>query len=110
MSKDECIVLQDFRAGGRGLNGRQALEGIKIIDAATLFAGPLAATVLGDFGAKVIKVEHPNGDPSRSHGWAKDGVGLGWKMLGRNKRCVTLSLSKPEGAELFKKLARGADV
>jgi formyl-CoA transferase len=87
-----------------------ALEGIKVIDAATLFAGPLAATVLGDFGAEVIKVEHPKGDPSRSHGYAKDGVGLWWKMLGRNKRCVTLSMSTPEGAELFKKLAREADV
>jgi crotonobetainyl-CoA:carnitine CoA-transferase CaiB-like acyl-CoA transferase len=87
-----------------------ALEGIKVIDVATLFAGPLAATVLGDFGADVIKVEHPKGDPSRSHGYAKDGVGLWWKMLGRNKRCVTLSMSTPEGAELFKKLAREADV
>ena len=89
---------------------KKALEGIKVIDAATLFAGPLAATVLGDFGAEVIKVEHPKGDPSRSHGYAKDGVGLWWKMLGRNKRCVTLSMSTPEGAELFKKLAREADV
>jgi crotonobetainyl-CoA:carnitine CoA-transferase CaiB-like acyl-CoA transferase len=92
------------------VTNQKPLDGITVIDAATLFAGPLAATVLGDFGAEVIKVEHPKGDPSRSHGWAKDGVGLWWKMLGRNKRCVTLSLSKPEGAELFKKLARGADV
>ena len=86
------------------------LEGIKVIDAATLFAGPLAATILGDFGAEVIKVEHPRGDPSRSHGYAKDGIGLWWKMLGRNKRAVTLSMSAPEGAEIFKKLARDADV
>jgi crotonobetainyl-CoA:carnitine CoA-transferase CaiB-like acyl-CoA transferase len=92
------------------VTNQKPLDGITVIDAATLFAGPLAATVLGDFGAEVIKVEHPKGDPSRSHGWAKDGVGLWWKMLGRNKRCVTLSLSKPEGAELFKKLAREADV
>src|SRR5918993_1158816 len=110
MTKDECVVLRDFRAGGRGLDGRQALEGIKIIDAATLFAGPLAATVLGDFGAEVIKVEHPRGDPSRSHGYSKDGVGLWWKMLGRNKRCVTLNLSKPEGQEIFARLASDADV
>src|SRR5215207_8269880 len=110
MSKDECLVLRDFWAGGRGLNGRQALEGIKIIDAATLFAGPLAATVLGDFGAEVIKVEHPNGDPSRSHGYSKNGVGLWWKMLGRNKRCVTLNLSEPEGQGIFERLASEADV
>jgi crotonobetainyl-CoA:carnitine CoA-transferase CaiB-like acyl-CoA transferase len=92
------------------VTNQKPLDGITVVDAATLFAGPLAATVLGDFGAEVIKVEHPKGDPSRSHGYAKDGVGLWWKMLGRNKRCVTLSLSKPEGAELFKKLAREADV
>ena len=92
------------------MKNQTPLEGIKIVDAATLFAGPLAATVLGDFGAEVIKVEHPKGDPSRSHGYAKDGVGLWWKMLGRNKRCVTLSMSQPEGAELFKKLVRETDV
>jgi crotonobetainyl-CoA:carnitine CoA-transferase CaiB-like acyl-CoA transferase len=92
------------------MKNQRPLEGIKIVDAATLFAGPLAATVLGDFGAEVIKVEHPKGDPSRSHGYAKDGVGLWWKMLGRNKKCVTLSMSKPEGAELFKKLVRETDV
>jgi crotonobetainyl-CoA:carnitine CoA-transferase CaiB-like acyl-CoA transferase len=92
------------------MKNQRPLEGIKIVDAATLFAGPLAATVLGDFGAEVIKLEHPKGDPSRSHGYAKDGVGLWWKMLGRNKKCVTLSMSKPEGAELFKKLVRETDV
>jgi formyl-CoA transferase len=89
---------------------RKPLEGVKVIDAATLFAGPLAATILGDFGAEVLKVEHPKGDPSRSHGYAKDGIGLWWKMLGRNKRAVTLSMSTTEGAEIFKKLVRDADV
>lgn len=88
----------------------KALEGVKIIDAANLFAGPLAATILGDFGAEVLKVEHPRGDPSRSHGYSKDGVGLWWKMLGRNKQSVTLNLSKPEGQEIFKRLAEDADV
>jgi formyl-CoA transferase len=92
------------------LTQHKALEGVKVIDAANLFAGPLAATILGDFGAEILKVEHPRGDPSRSHGYSKDGVGLWWKMLGRNKRCVTLNLSKPEGQEIFKGLARDADV
>ena len=95
---------------GRGLAQQKSLEGIKVIDAATLFAGPLAATVLGDFGAEVLKVEHPKGDPARSHGYEKDGVGLWWKMLGRNKKAVTLSLSTPEGAKIFEELARDADV
>ena len=88
----------------------KALAGIKVVDAATLFAGPLAATVLGDFGAEVVKVEHPRGDPSRTHGYAKDGIGLWWKMLGRNKKCVTLNLSNARGQEIFKRLARDADV
>ena len=88
----------------------KALEGVKIIDAANLFAGPLAATILGDFGAEVLKVEHPQGDPSRSHGYSKDGVGLWWKMLGRNKQSVTLNLSKPEGQKIFKRLAEDSDV
>jgi crotonobetainyl-CoA:carnitine CoA-transferase CaiB-like acyl-CoA transferase len=92
------------------LTDNKALEGIRVIDAANLFAGPLAATILGDFGAEVLKVEHPRGDPSRTHGYDKDGVGLWWKMLGRNKRCVTLNLSKPEGQEIFKRLAGQADV
>ena len=92
------------------MTDHKALEGIKVIDAATLFAGPLAATVLGDFGAEIIKVEHPKGDPSRTHGYAKDGIGLWWKMLGRNKRAVTLNLSSSEGQEIFRKLARDADV
>jgi crotonobetainyl-CoA:carnitine CoA-transferase CaiB-like acyl-CoA transferase len=92
------------------LTQRESLAGIKVIDAATLFAGPLAATVLGDFGAEVLKVEHPRGDPARTHGYAKDGIGLWWKMLGRNKKAVTLNLSKPEGQEVFERLASDADV
>jgi len=92
------------------LTQHKALEGVKVIDAANLFAGPLATTILGDFGAEVLKVEHPRGDPSRSHGYSKDGIGLWWKMLGRNKRCVTLNLSKPEGQEIFKRLAQDTDV
>jgi crotonobetainyl-CoA:carnitine CoA-transferase CaiB-like acyl-CoA transferase len=88
----------------------KALGGLKVVDAATLFAGPLAATMLGDFGADVLKVEHPRGDPARTHGYAKNGVGLWWKTLGRNKRAVTLNLSKPEGQEVFGRLAADADV
>ena len=86
------------------------LEGLRVIDAATLFAGPLAATVLADFGADVIKVEHPKGDPVRSHGFAKDGVGLWQKMIGRNKRSVTLNLSTDRGQELMKQLLADVDV
>lgn len=92
------------------MTDQMALSDIKVVDAATLFAGPLAATVLGDFGAEVIKVEHPRGDPSRTHGSSKDGVGLWWKVLGRNKKCVTLYLGSPEGQDIFRRLVADADV
>ncbi|MET3988219.1 CoA transferase [Streptomyces sp. PvR034] len=87
------------------------LAGLRVLDLATLFAGPLAATMLGDFGADVLKVEHPRRpDPSRGHGPAKDGIGLWWKLLGRNKRTMTLDLSTPGGREVLLRLAAGSDV
>jgi crotonobetainyl-CoA:carnitine CoA-transferase CaiB-like acyl-CoA transferase len=87
------------------------LAGVRVLDLATLFAGPLAATLLGDFGADVIKVEHPRRpDPSRGHGPAKHGVGLWWKVLGRNKRTITLDLSTPGGRATLLRLAATADV
>ena len=69
------------------------LRGIRVIDAATLAAGPMVATMLGEFGAEVIKVEQPGiGDPLRTWGDQKDGIGLFWKSMSRNKQCVTLDL------------------
>ncbi|MFC4585424.1 CaiB/BaiF CoA transferase family protein [Sphaerisporangium corydalis] len=85
----------------------KALEGIRVLDLATLFAGPMAAMLLGDYGAEVVKVEHPTRpDPSRGHGPG----GLWWKMLGRNKRTMTLDLSATEGQDLLLALARDTDV
>jgi crotonobetainyl-CoA:carnitine CoA-transferase CaiB-like acyl-CoA transferase len=87
------------------------LTGLRVLDLATLFAGPLAATMLGDFGAEVVKVEHPRRpDPARGHGPAKDGIGLWWKLLGRNKRTVTLDLSTKGGRAVLLRLAATADV
>ena len=88
-----------------------ALSGLRVLDVSTLFAGPLAATMLGDFGADVIKVEQPGaGDPSRDHGYQKEGVSLWWKCISRNKRPVTVDLRRPEGQQLFLRLAASADV
>lgn len=87
-----------------------ALAGLKVLDVSTLFAGPLAATMLGDFGADVVKVEHPRGDPVRSHGANKDGVGLWAKVVNRNKRGITLYLGSPAGQEVFRRLVADADV
>lgn len=91
-------------------HARPALADLRVIDAATLFAGPLAATLLGDFGADVIKVEHPRGDAVRTHGYRKDGVPLWWKMVGRGKRAVTLNLAVAEGQALMRELVQTADV
>jgi crotonobetainyl-CoA:carnitine CoA-transferase CaiB-like acyl-CoA transferase len=87
------------------------LEGIRVIETATLFAAPLAGMFLADFGADVIKVEHPRRpDPARGHGPNKDGIGLWFRTLARNKRLVTIDLSRPEGADLLVRLAADADV
>jgi crotonobetainyl-CoA:carnitine CoA-transferase CaiB-like acyl-CoA transferase len=87
------------------------LAGIRVVEAATLFAAPLAGMFLGDYGAEVVKIEHPRRpDPARGHGPSKDGVGLWFATLARNKRLMTLDLSRPEGAEVFVRLAGTADV
>ncbi|CAO5192149.1 CoA transferase [Frankia sp. AiPs1] len=87
------------------------LSGIRVLDLASLAAAPLAATYLGEFGAEIIKVEQPQGgDPIRGWGAQKDGVGLMWKSVSRNKRSVTLDLRQPEGQELARRLATASDV
>jgi crotonobetainyl-CoA:carnitine CoA-transferase CaiB-like acyl-CoA transferase len=87
------------------------LEGIRVVEAATLFAAPIAGMLLGDYGADVIKIEHPRRpDPARGHGPSKDDVGLWFKTLGRNKRLVTLDLSQPDGRDVFLRLAERSDV
>ncbi len=86
-------------------------HGLRVIEAATLAAGPMAGTALGEFGAEVIKVEQPGaGDPMRTWGERKDGIALVWKSVSRNKRCVTLDLRQPDGQELFHQLLAVSDV
>jgi crotonobetainyl-CoA:carnitine CoA-transferase CaiB-like acyl-CoA transferase len=87
------------------------LQGLRVIDASTILAGPLCCQLLGDFGADVVKVEHPQqGDGMRGHGPSKDGVPLWWKEISRNKRTIGLKLSDPDGARVFRQLAAQADV
>src|SRR5438128_11605029 len=86
------------------------LNGIRVLDIATVYAAPITAMLLGDYGADVLKIEHPRGDPARTHGHSKDGYGLWWKVLARNKQAVTLDLSHPARRELLEQLAAGADV
>jgi crotonobetainyl-CoA:carnitine CoA-transferase CaiB-like acyl-CoA transferase len=92
-------------------DGRGPLHGLRVVEAATLAAGPMVATALGEFGAEVIKVEQPGtGDPMRTWGERKDGIALVWKSISRNKRCVTLDLRQEAGQELFHQLLDVSDV
>lgn len=87
------------------------LSGLKVIDAGTMIAGPLAATQLADFGADVIKIEQPKlGDSMRHWNPEKEGKSLWWKVIARNKKLVTLNLSSPEGQDIFKRLVEDADI
>jgi crotonobetainyl-CoA:carnitine CoA-transferase CaiB-like acyl-CoA transferase len=87
------------------------LSGVRVLDAATLAAGPLVATFLGEQGAEVIKVEQPGtGDPMRQWGAQRDGIGLMFKSLGRNKKSVTLNMRHEAGRDLLRRLAATADV
>jgi crotonobetainyl-CoA:carnitine CoA-transferase CaiB-like acyl-CoA transferase len=87
------------------------LEGLLVIDFATLVAAPTAATFLGDFGAEVIKVERPNiGDPSRGAQVYKENKNPAWLDCSRNKKTITLDLHKSKGQEIAKQLIQKADV
>lgn len=87
------------------------LSGVRVLDLATLAAAPLAATYLGEYGADVIKIEEPrNGDPIRTWGNQRDGVGLMWKSVSRNKRSITLNLRVPAGQDIVRRLVAQADV
>lgn len=87
------------------------LCGLKVLDIGTMIAGPFCGTLLADFGADVLKVEHPeHGDPMRAWTPMVDGLSLWWKMTARNKRMITLNLSKPDGQAILKDLVRTADI
>lgn len=87
------------------------LEGLKVLDIATIVAAPFAATLLADYGADVLKIEMPGqGDGVRAFPPFKDGKPLWWKSVNRNKKFATLDLRKPEGAALFKRMLPQFDV
>src|SRR5690242_16207086 len=87
------------------------LHGLRVLDCSTILAGPLCAQLLGDYGAEVIKIEHPQaGDGMRGHGPSKDGEPLWWKEISRNKQGLALKLSESDGAKILLRLAETADV
>ncbi len=92
-------------------SAQQPLAGLRVIEVGQLLAGPWAGTILGYFGAEVIKVEPPEtGDPIRRWRKLKNGQSLWWSSLARNKKCVTLDLKSARGRELMAELMNGADV
>lgn len=86
------------------------LSGIRVLEVGQLLAGPFAGCVLGYFGAEVIKIEPPGGDPLRNWRVLRDGTSLWWHSLARNKKSVTIDLQHEEGRALVRELARHSDV
>lgn len=86
------------------------LEGLRVVEMGQLLAGPFAGTVLGYFGAEVIKVEPPTGDPIRQWREVRDGMSLWYHSLARNKKSVTLDLKSDKGREIAFDLLTKADV
>ncbi len=97
------------------MSGQLPLQGLRVLDLASFIAGPVATTVMGDYGAEVIKIEPPGeGDPQRKLGQAhsvpQHPVNFCWHMTNRNKRSVVLDLKNPLGREAFDRLVATADV
>lgn len=86
------------------------LEGVRVLDCSTIIAAPFAAMLLADYGAEVIKIEHPRGDGLRLSGPQKHGVGLNYAFYGRNKRNIVLDLSSADGQQILRDLAAKSDV
>ena len=92
------------------MTDQRPLAGLRVIELGQLLAGPFAGTILGYFGAEVIKVEPPTGDPIRQWREVKDGTSLWYHSLARNKKSVTLDLKSERGRELAFVLLCKADV
>ncbi len=87
------------------------LDGLRVLELGQLLAGPFATSILGYFGAEVIKVEPPgSGDPIRSWRVMRDGVSLWWHSIGRNKKCITLDLRSERGRDIVRELAGRCDI
>lgn len=92
-------------------NPSTALRGLKVVECATVIAAPLCGRMLADFGAEVIHVEAPiKGDHLRTFGFTVDGINPWWKSYARNKKLITLDISRPKGREVLFDLLKDADV
>jgi crotonobetainyl-CoA:carnitine CoA-transferase CaiB-like acyl-CoA transferase len=87
------------------------LDGLRVIDISTVVAGGMASSMFADHGAEVLKIENPRaGDPARGLEPQKEGVSLWHKVAGRNKKSLSLNLSKPMGADILRRLVVDADI
>src|SRR5215475_90948 len=87
------------------------LAGIKVVEFGTLIAAPFAARLMAEFGADVIKIEQPgSGDPLRKWRKLHQGTSLWWYLQSRNKKSIAIDLKSPDGLEIARELAVGADV
>jgi succinyl-CoA--D-citramalate CoA-transferase len=97
-------TAQDQTEGG-------ALRGLNVLELGNMIAAPTAGCLLGDFGARVVKVEHPSlGDDLRRWPPSKDGVPLWWKVTNRNKELITLNLSRPAGQQICNRMIPHFDI
>ena len=97
------------------MSGQLPLQGLRVLDLASFIAGPVATTVMGDYGAEVIKIEPPGeGDPQRKLGQAhsvpQHPVNFCWHLVNRNKRSVVIDLKHPDGRAAFDRLLATADI
>jgi len=108
--------MDDMTARGKTDSGNNSgggpLAGLRVIDMSTVLAGPNAARYLADFGADVIKIERPGGDSLRNMAWRdpRDGRGLWWKLVNRNKRTIELDLKDDADRNVLLDLVDEADV
>ena len=93
------------------MEGRQALQGLRVVEMGQLIAGPFAGKTLGDFGADVVKIEAPgSGDPLRNWRMIQDGTSVWWQVQSRNKRSIALDLRQADGQDIARQLIAEADV
>lgn len=111
--RDRCPVSDPAAPApaGEEAGARGPLRGLSVLELGNMIAAPTAGCLLGDFGARVVKVEHPSlGDDLRRWPPGKNGVPLWWKVTNRNKELITLDLSRQAGQEICKRMIQGFDI
>lgn len=103
MSNESALPRKPFSPKARG-----PLAGVRVLDLSRVVAGNMVSLLLADFGAEVVKIESPEGDPLRD--WLVNGIAANWKVYARNKKSVCLNLRKPEAKKLLLELARTAGI